>query len=149
MRLRAPPTPVSLGPLRGLWLGDGEQLVGGDLLEALHSAARPGDLDAIDDRTRPEAEVEPRIALRQVARAGAHVPDLGAPARGEPHPRTDGVAVAGRPDQAQLQPVVAIADVVAQQPRPVVDVEYQQVEIAVVVEVTARGSSADKLQPEC
>src|SRR5437762_11269474 len=54
-------------------LTDGEDLVGCDASEDLGRSRGPANLQPFDDRGLVEADVDARVALRQIARAGLHL----------------------------------------------------------------------------
>src|SRR5881628_170463 len=74
--------------------------------------------------------------LLRLAQGAGHQGDAGA----------DGAAVAAGADQAEADPVPGVAAVVAQQARGLVDVVYDDVEVAVVVQVSeGRAAGAVEL----
>ena len=116
------------------------------------SASTPGSVSArpsghftsiFADRCRAaEAERQRQLALREIAGAGLdHLPRRGARGAGHARERADGVAVRLRADEFHAQPVVALAAVVAQQPRRAVVGGDEQIRIAVAV-VVAIGRAA-------
>src|SRR5262245_54825311 len=68
------PSRERLGP--GVSLSETIAPVGVEIPEAIHSARRPANLDPIDARCPAQAEMEPRIAGRQVAAAAESLRDL-------------------------------------------------------------------------
>ena len=60
------------------------------------------------------------------------------------HPRADGGAIALRSNQFDLDPVLLVAAIVAQQGRDVIHVQDQCVDVAIVVEVAESGAAAGK-----
>ena len=76
-----------------------------------------------------------KIALAEVAGARADVADLGRAPGFHADPGADAVAIAGRSDCADHDPVAPVAAVIAVQAGGAVEVEHQQIEVAIVVEV--------------
>src|SRR5207244_12384492 len=64
------------------------------------------------------------------------------------HPRAHYVAVGLGPNQKDLQPMMSIAPVIAEQLRRLTVVAYQNIQVAVVVEIAHGGSATDAAQLE-
>src|SRR5712675_1057176 len=83
---------------------EGEDLVGGNVLQDLERPARPADLEGVDGSRRAGTEMDGARARRGVTDRGRHLVELLAPARvrlgRDLHHRADAVAVALRPDES-------------------------------------------------
>src|SRR6185436_20149622 len=124
-------------------LFDRDNPVDADRSHLVDDAARPSDLDEVDLRALLEPEVKPKVALRDVAVAAAHLVDERRVARDDAHARADAVAVALDPDRLDDYRVVRIAAVVAEELRRAVEVVDDHVDVAVGVEVPEGGTPAD------
>src|SRR5581483_8683536 len=94
-------------------------LIDGGAFEALHRdlAVGPDDLDPVHAVRLAQADVDPRVVAAQVARAGIQPAQITAPPREDRHLGPVGIAVALRIDEPQDQPVAALRDDIAIQPR--------------------------------
>src|ERR1017187_1911973 len=65
-------------------------------------------------------------------------------ARGNPHPRSNGGAIALGPQQFDLDPVLPVAPIVAEKRRQIVQIQDHNIHVAVVVIVSECGAAAGK-----
>src|SRR5215510_9420091 len=116
-------------------LDDFDVLINRRIGEFVHLTARPFYLDAVDLRRLSGAPNLARVVRRQVAAAaGLQTRTLYA-ARRPRDDRADRAGVAFRSDELKPEPVVSVPALVAQQDRRVAVVDYQHVEVAVVIDV--------------
>ena len=108
----------------------------------LPEAGGPEDDEAVHFRCRPEAEEQAGIVTGLEAVAPVHLPHLPAGRRPELDPGPDPLRVAGLGGQLQSEPAAAAAALVAQQGRPAVEVDEQDVRVPVVVVIGHRGGAA-------
>src|SRR5688572_23008199 len=143
--LYAAPLPRGEGRSRGvsLALDDCHDRAGGDVLQHLGAPAGPADLEAVGLPCAPEPEVLPEVALRQVARACLDLPELSLAPGYEAYPCADAASVALFPYRPYHQRRTAIASVVAQKVGALAVVGDQQVQVAIVVDVSGRQCPAD------
>ena len=97
----------------------------------------------VDPTAGPQAEVEPRVAGRQVAAAADAPGDLAAAAGGDRDRRPDGVAVRPRPLEAEGHEVARPRRLVVEGDQRLVLRDDQDVDAAVVVEVADGQPAAD------
>src|ERR1035438_1944550 len=117
-----------------------EELVGGHIGELLAGAAGPLHFQR-HGGSLTEPEGERQVAGRSVAGTAAHhIPLLPRPAL-YAHHGADTVAIRFRPGQAHVQPVVAVAAIVAIQVRGTVIGGNQNIEVAIAVEVRIGGAA--------
>src|SRR5439155_18688495 len=126
------------------FLGEGEDLVRGNVRQHLASAARPLDLQAVDCSRPPQAEVDGKRALRRIAVAVVHFADLGQPARRGGDPGADRALVAHRASQLEAHEVVPGLPpaLVAVQDRLLVPIGHEHVQRPVVLDVQQGNSAA-------
>src|SRR5262245_49127821 len=89
-----------------------------------------------------------RVVLTEVTRPGRDLAYLRAGAGGQPEPRADRVTIARRPDQAHQQRVALTAAVVSEQVGRASVVGDEQVEVAVVVDVSGNQRTANLVDGE-
>ena len=82
-----------------------------------------------------------RRRLRQVAAAGLHLPSLPRRPRLHLHLRADPVLVAVEAARPDLEPVVRVAALVAEQKRRTAVLRHHQVQIAVAIQVGGRDTA--------
>ena len=121
-------------------LVDGDQAVGSDCFEALADAAGPTHFD-VGGLLGAEAEVEAAVVHRQEARLPGDLLDLLAAAVPDQGAGADGAAVGFGGVELLLEPAVVAFDVVAQERGWFVEVDDENIEIAIVVEI-AEGAAA-------
>ena len=91
-------------------------MVGGDFGEALDFLrGGPFDFDEVNDGGFAEAEVEAEVGLGHDAGAGVDFVHLGVSAGDDADARADGAAVARGADKFELDPVLRVAAVVAEE----------------------------------
>ena len=91
---------------------------------------------------RSQPEMQARVVAGKIAALAHHFLRLDMSAVTNQHARADGAAVALRPHEPDLDPVVSGGGVVAQQRRRLILIHHQDVEIAVVVEVAKSAAAA-------
>src|SRR5579884_1384004 len=123
------------GPARPLLFGHREALVRFHVRKLLVRAAGPEDFDRCGGGVLAEAEGEGEVARGAVGGAAVDRLHLRAAGARDPHHGADAVAVALRSGETELQPVVAIAAVVAVEDRGTVVLADKNIEVAVAVEV--------------
>ena len=99
VRGRLPPPAWQRGGLR-IPFPEAIRLVPLEVLKPIDPARRPADLEPIDPRGRAEAEVEPRVARRQVAATAETVRDLSRASGLENHAGAHAVPVRRVPSNA-------------------------------------------------
>ncbi len=91
-------------------------MVGGDFGEAFDFlGGGPFYFDEVDDLSFAEAEVEAEVGLGHDAGAGVDFVHLGVSAGDDADARADGTAVARGTDEFELDPVLRVATVVAEE----------------------------------
>src|SRR5207247_5844971 len=120
---------------------DSEYAGGGRVFEAVHAAAWPSQRDLISPHVTAKAEMQPEVVLRNVASAASHFVDLPLGAHGNFDSRSDAVPVRLASDGHDLNPVVAIAALVAKQEGRTIHVINGDVHAAIVV-VVGKGYTA-------
>jgi len=78
-------------------LGDGEDLIEGDIVQALLGAIGPGDFDGDSACVCPKAELDRQTVLGSTAGPTAYLPYLGKATGDDPHTGPDASAVADGP----------------------------------------------------
>ena len=103
---------------------------------------RPGHLDRVRDLRARESEVLAHVVLRQITRAALHQTPLCR--RSGPHrdDRADGVRVGRLPMELDDQPMAAPGELVVENLRPAVQIVDDDVEAAVVVDVSGGEAAA-------
>src|SRR6476469_2437143 len=86
--------------------------------------------------------MQPRILRRLITHAAFALIVQNQISCSELHARADSVAIGLGPDQQNLQPVVRIAAIVAQKLRRLAIIADQNIELAIVVEIADRSTSA-------
>src|SRR5438445_401836 len=110
-----PPLCASRTPRgRLLRLADGVVAVDGQRRKCFDPAERPADLDPVHDGRSAQPEVQPRIARGVVRRSGMDLSRLTEPPARDGDARADRPAIAAGPDEAEPDPVAAVAAVVVQ-----------------------------------
>src|ERR1035438_4957414 len=118
----------------------GEELVGGHIGKLLTGAGGPLHFNRCGGRF-PQPEGQRQVARRTVAGAGAHHIPLLARRTLYAHHGADAVAIRLRTGEPHVQPVVAVAAVIAKQVCGAVIGGNQDVEIAVAVEIREGGAA--------
>ena len=121
---------------------DREQLVGGEILQHLHLAARPMHRKFLDDGVVTEAEMHERGLAGHDAALGVELPHLHAGGGLDPELGTDAVKV-GRTAGEFDDGAVTRDRVVADDGRRLVVVGKNNVEVAVAIEVGQGAAKAD------
>ena len=118
--------------------------VGAGLAKPLRRAIGPPDLDGIHLGVRAEPEVQPDVAVREVAVAAAALGALHEIAGADGDEGADGGAIGPACVEIDDQIVAAVAAVVAQDRRRAVEIVDDDVEVAVVVEIADGRAAADR-----
>ena len=95
-----------------------------------------------------QTKMKPRILRRLVAHAAFALVIECQISGHDLHPRPHTVTIRPRPDQRNLQPVIGIAAVVAQQLGRLAVVVHQDVQVAIIVEIADRRAPAHARQLE-
>src|SRR5205823_1282209 len=111
--------------------------------EALGRAVRPADFDGLDLCGRAQAEMGTRVVAAQVAGTGIDPGVPPSPAGLDDDLGAVGIALQGRVDGADDEPVAAGRDDVAEKPGRAADGGDEQIEPAVVVDVADDETAAD------
>src|SRR5215510_11597504 len=123
-------------------LNNPDDLIGFYFSQFFNRAAGPPNPDLVDRRRRAEAEMQPPIGMRDVARARADFIDLRQASGLEFDARADGVAVRFRPLQLQTYPMASLRSaVVAEQRGRAVYFIDDDVNVSVFVVVSERGAA--------
>ena len=108
------------------------------------TSARHADLDVDGTGIIAEPEVRPQVVLREEAPARADLADLFCAAAADRHSRADGESVSCRGHGAHRHPVMLGRLPILQQRRGLVHVADDEIEIAVVVEISHGKAAADR-----
>src|SRR5215470_5212258 len=114
---------------------DRQQLVRIHVGNSVNHAARPADFDEVYLRPLFQAEMQPRVALRDVTRAAPHFVYLRQIAGDDFDLGADAVAVALDADRPDRHEVIRVAAVVPQQLRRAVQIVDDNVNIAVIIQI--------------
>src|SRR5579863_8235346 len=120
--------------------------VGRNVLQAVHPAARPAKRDFVHRRAAAKTEVGAKIVLRNVTAAAANLVRLPLGAGADLDPRPDPVTVGLAAHGSDLNPVLAVSAVVAQQVSRTVHVVDGDVNVSVVIVVGEGGAAARTCQ---
>src|SRR5947209_2780021 len=127
---------------------DGQNLIHARARDFINRAARPADFYQVNLGALLKAEVQPQVALRDVAAAAPNLVRLREIAGDDFNTRADAVAIAPHADGLNQDGVVRVAAVVAQQLRRAVEVADDYVNVAVVVYVAEGDATAHALLRE-
>src|SRR5579885_1574179 len=97
-----------------------ENLSHRQVVKGVHPSAGPSHIERVHDFCRAEAEVHPQIALRKEAAAASYLVDLGVMRGHAGETRADGTAIGLGPDELDLDPVIVVHPVAAQQRRGII-----------------------------
>jgi hypothetical protein len=86
---------------------NGERAIDGDVLQNIHAAADPADLDAVNPVMLAQSEVEARAVVALVASAGVDLGDLGQLAGHDFHVGSHAVAIGLHSAEPDLEPMVS------------------------------------------
>ena len=89
--------------------------------------------------------MQPRVVDRIKTRLAQHLLDLNLTSVAHQHASSDRAAIRFCAHQLELEPVVRAAEVIAQQRRRLVEIDYQDVQISIIVEVTEGAPPAAML----
>ena len=131
------------------WLADSDErehmeAVARKLFPCPAASARHADLHVDGTGIIAEPEVRPQVVLREEAPARADLAHLLCAAAADRHFCADGESVSGRGHGAHRHPVVLRRLPILQQRRGVVRVADDEIEIAVVVEISDGKAAADR-----
>src|SRR5258706_16294190 len=84
-----------------------------------------------------------KVALRIVARSAHYFVDLAVFTAGDPYPSPDGRAVRTNADALDHDPVILVPAIVTQQRRRPVQIVYDHIDVAVVVEISEGAAAAE------
>src|SRR5215470_2328587 len=123
-------------------LNNPEDLISFYFGQFFNGAAGPPNRDLVDRRSRAEAEMQPPIGMRDVARARVNFIDLRQASGLEFDARADGVAIRFRPLQLQTYPMSGLRSaVVAKQRRRAVYFIDHYVDVPVFVVISERRAA--------
>src|SRR5438128_2125348 len=121
-----------------------DRLIRIHVLQLIDATAGPGDFDACNLLSFAEAESQRQLALGSKARSRFHyAPKLLLSRHLQGDLRANAVAVRSCSNCLNPQKIVLIAAVVSKQPRRTVVAGYQQIEIAVVIEIAVSHAARD------
>ena len=120
-----------------------DDLVDGHVGQSIDLAARPGDFQGFDLRALAQTEVNSRIAGRHVAHAAFGLLDVHEAFGSQLQRSADAVAIRFGADQQNFQPVIRVAAVVAQEFRIIAAIVDDDVDVAVVVEISGSKAAAN------
>src|SRR5579863_1383948 len=132
------------GPLNSLPFFHVDKLIHLDVLQRIDLSAGPADLKQIYLLSLANAEVNTQIVLGDVAAAAAYFIDLRMRlrlprhSRDAPNPRADAAAIRLHSDRAHFDPIVFRRRITAQQLRKIIHGIHDDIDIAVVVEISER-----------
>ena len=109
--------------------------------EFLCVAVGPSNLSAVDSCCLPESEMNAEIVLRKIAATAADFGHLFLAARFDFDAGADGTSVTSRAFQPEADPMVRLAGVVPEEAGTAVEVDDENVEVAVIVEVRDGGAA--------
>src|SRR5690349_7118892 len=127
-------------PLSRLFYGG--QPVAGNLRHGLFAAARPDDFDAINPVRATQPYAHRQFGLRQVTPRGHHLTGEHLAANAHFDQRADGGSIGLGPDQFEADPMVTERLIIPQQKRSTANLGYDNVQIAVPVDIGKRRTAA-------
>ena len=120
---------------------DPDQAIGWNLGNLLGRPVGPADLQ-IGGRGVAQPEVQPQVVHGIEAGLAQHFLSLPLVAVIRRDPRADRAAIGFHADQFHFQPVMIAAHIVAQQRRRLVEIDDQDVDVAVIIEIAKRAAAA-------
>ncbi len=126
-------TGETLPRLHALPFSDLEKLVAPKVLKGFHQATRPTHFKALDLGFLTQPEVNTEVVVREVTSSAAHLGDLFPIADLDCDARADGVPVALSSHQPECKPMVAVSAFIAEQGRAVIQIDDQDVQVAIAV----------------
>src|SRR5437763_3013524 len=118
-------------------LSQRKNAIGTRLTQALGSAAWPLTLDQCCGGRAAQAEMQTQVGVRRVTSAADHVSAMAQPIGRYEHLCTNGVVRAlGATHEAEFQPVISVGNHVAQQSGRGIHVVDDDVEMAVIEQIT-------------
>ena len=116
-------------------LGEGQQLIRLHVADFLDAAANPADFDTIDAVTVSQPEVKLRSVVALVAAPAVDFVELNHIAGRDLDVRSNAVPIRHGPHESDLNPMLGIPGVIAQDRRPVARIEHHDIHVTVVIEV--------------
>src|SRR4030095_13700859 len=117
------------------------ELVSGHIAESLAAAARPRHFEALRSLDLPPTQVRTPGTLRQIAAGTRNLADLGNSSRPQLDASAHRVAIASRAHELEIDKMMTRVALVSEQQRWIAVVGDNNVEVAIVVEVSKRASA--------